>query len=110
MQCKCKCHKEKEGFLGRAQLSFYEYPDGTHDVTITFTRFDDLPDPAENKRGFTVMGLLCAQVQDTAKKQLKAIDTLIIGQEEMRAMDEAAQKEMADVDRLQTKFDFEEES
>ena len=109
MNCKCSCHKEKEGFLGRVQLSMYEYEDGTHDVKITFNRYDDLPNPAENKRGFTVMGLLAAQVQDTAKKQLKAIDMLIVGKDEMRVMDAEAQKEMADVDQLQTKFDFEED-
>ena len=105
--CKCKCHTEKDNFLGRVQLTFYEYPDDTHKVDITFTRYDDLPNPKENKRGFTIMGLMSAQIQDYAKRQMTAMDALIIGKREMQVMDDAAQKEMADVDRLQTKFDFE---
>jgi len=82
--CDCECHKEKEGFMGRVQLSFYRYPDNNHEVKITFNRYDDLPDPNIDKRDFTVMGLLAAQVQDTAKGQLKVIDTLITSKKEIQ--------------------------
>jgi hypothetical protein len=108
-ECDCSCHKEKDGFLGRVQLSFYQFPDKTHEVNVTFTRFDDLPNPKEDKRGFTVMGLLAAQVQDYAKKQLKAVDMMLVGKEEMKIIMDEHDRIKADVDKYQQPLPFPED-
>lgn len=105
MKCKCRCHKEDEGFLGRVVLKFFKYPDDTHEVKLTFSRYDDLPDPDQDKRGFTVMGLIAAQVQDYAKKQMQAVDMLIVGKQEMQTI----MKAQADVDKYQQPLPFDEE-
>ncbi len=96
---------------GRIQFEYLEAPDGTWVVKVKPTY---LPDPEQDIRSVYKMGLLVADCQAHTTKMLNVIDQVLVEQKQMREIhNEIVQakqdKAKADVDRYQTKFDFEQE-
>lgn len=96
---------------GEITFRFYEYPDGTWKVA-TVVHKKHLPDMDSDPRSFAKMALMAAQVRSYIQKQMVALDTLLVGKEEIRTlMAEAKQNQVqADADKYQTKLPFEEEN
>lgn len=92
--------------VGEVTFRFYEYPDGTWKVaTVVFEK--SLPSMDKQPRAYMKMAVLAAQVRQYIQNQLTALDTLLIGQEEIKTLMSQSKKQ-ADVDKYQTKLQFEE--
>ena len=79
--------------VGEVTFRFYEYPDETWRIaTVVYKKH--IPDMDVNPRSFMKMALMAAQLRDYAQKQMVALDTLLVGKEEMRTiMNHAKDKE-----------------
>jgi hypothetical protein len=99
--------------IGTIHFHYYEYPDETWMVRVAVGK-NDLPDPKENPRAYMKMGLMTAQLKSYTEQQMKALDTLLVGKEEMKIIMEHAEAKakakQADVDKLQKKLPFEEDT
>ena len=93
--------------VGEVTFRFYQFPDGTWKVA-TVVHQKHLPDMDKEPRAYMKMAVMAAQVRDYVQKQMVALDTLLVGQEEMKTI-MAHAKAKADVDRLQSKLPFETE-
>ena len=62
---------------------FYEYPDGTWKIATVVHR-KSLPSQDKEPRQFMKMAMMSAQIRDYASKQMVALDTLLVGKEEMK--------------------------
>lgn len=92
--------------VGEVTFRFYEYPDGTWKIA-TVVHEKSLPSQDEQPRQFKKMALMAAQLRDYANKQMVALDTLLVGKEEMKIIMDHAKTKQADVDKYQTKLPFE---
>ena len=93
--------------VGEVTFRFYEYPDSTWKIA-TVVHKKSLPSMDKQPRQFMKMSLMAAQIRDYASKQMVALDTLLVGKEEMKIIMAHAKTKQADVDRLQQPLPFEE--
>lgn len=97
--------KNSKKKVGEVLFRFYEYPDGTWEVkTVVHDRH--LPNPEEEPRAFMKMGLMAADLNRQAQNGMKAIDTLLVGKEEMKVIMDEQDK----INQIQTKLPFEEDT
>jgi len=87
---------------GKIVFEFLEDPEGSW-----FSKVTPIALPGSDIRETYKVALITAVLQDTCSKKLDVIDKMIRSRQELDEMRDEQQKSLADIDKLQTKFDFE---